>query len=143
KAFHLIGMVVWMGTLLTLSRLLGFHAREDPTAVQPRFSHFEQRMYRFVATPGLLLAVGTGLYRFVSFVDVYAKQPWMHIKLTLVALVLVLHAILGAQISDLARNPSVRGKGKYMAVHGTIGLCIVFIIILATVQPLRRAVTGG
>jgi putative membrane protein len=143
KALHLIGIVIWMGSLLTLSRILGFHVQEDPATVQPRFSNFEKRMYRFVATPGLVLALGAGLYRFASFVEVYRKQPWMHAKLTLVALVVILHVVLGMQIGDLAANPAKRGKGKYMAVHGTIGLCIVFVIILATVQPWQRAVTGG
>lgn len=143
RALHVVGIVVWMGTLLTLSRLLGFHVREK-NEVQPSFSAYEKRMYKFVAIPGMLLTLGAGLFRmFGGGTDVarsYMKQPWMHGKLTLVFVILILSYVLWRFIADLANNPGLRSKGKYMAVHGTIGLCIVFTIILATVQPFARNV---
>ncbi len=59
-ALHLTGLFFWIGTLLSLTRLLGFSAGQDAD-LQGRTLPLAQRLYRFSVIPGGLLAIITGL----------------------------------------------------------------------------------
>src|SRR3954453_13952246 len=96
-AFHLVGVVLWMGGLLTFSRILGYHAREAPS-VRPRYSWMEGRLNWLVAGPGAVLTIGCGLW----LLNIYGAQwfrvaLWMHWKLVLVIVVVIIHAVLTIQ----------------------------------------------
>src|SRR6185369_5132920 len=93
-ALHLVGVVLWMGGLLSFSRILGYHAREAPS-VRPRYTWLEGRMNWLVTVPGFVIAAGTGLW----LVQIYGAQwfsqaLWMHWKLSLVVAVVLIHAFL-------------------------------------------------
>ena len=57
--FHLIGVVLWMGGLMTFSRILGYHSKELPSA-RPRFTFIEGRLNWLVSVPGAVLTIVFG-----------------------------------------------------------------------------------
>jgi putative membrane protein len=140
--FHLVGVVLWMGGLLTFSRVLGYHAREAPS-VRPRYSWLEGRLNYLVTIPGAAVTIGFGL----ALVSVYGRAwfavaTWLHYKLALVGAVLVLHAILTVDQRRIARRPpeAPMRRARYAALHGTLGLLLVAILALATHQPMAAGV---
>jgi putative membrane protein len=137
-AFHLVGVVLWMGGLLAFSRVLGYHAREAPS-VRPRYSWLEGRLNYLVALPGALVTIGFGL----GLADIYGLQwfrvaRWMHWKLALVGVVLALHVTLTVKQRAIARQSPAApvSRALFAALHGTIGLLLIAILVLATTQPM-------
>jgi putative membrane protein len=138
--FHLVGVVLWMGGLLTFSRVLGYHTKEAPS-VRPRFTYLEGRLNYLVTIPGAALTVACGL----GLINVYGAAwfrvaTWMHYKLALVAAVVIIHAVLTVKQRRIARqSPSEPMKrALYAAMHGTLGLLLIAILALATLQPMAK-----
>jgi uncharacterized membrane protein len=132
-----------MGGLLTFSRILGYHAREAPS-VRPRYTWLEGRLNWLVTVPGAVITIACGLW----LVSIYGgfhgawfhTASWMHYKLALVAAVLVIHVVLTVQHRGIARRPPeahVR-RALFAALHGTLGLLLIGILILASVQPMSQ-----
>jgi uncharacterized membrane protein len=63
---------------------------------------------------------------------------WMHIKLALVFVVLVIHTILTVKQRAIARQPpdAPVSRALFAAMHGTLGLLLIAILLLATNQPM-------
>lgn len=136
-AFHVVGVVMWMGSLMALSRLLGYHTRE-PASVRPRFSFVEGRLDLGGAVPGALLTLLTGLgILAVEPAGWFRAAGWLHTKLLLVFLVAGLHAGLRIRYRRLARQRADQpiSRAFFAAAHGTIGLLLLVIVILAVVRP--------
>lgn len=139
-AFHLVGVVLWMGGLLTFSRVLGYHAKELPS-VRPRLTFIEGRLNWLVAVPGFVLTVGCGLWLMSIYGAAWFRVAlWMHWKLALVAAVLVIHVVLTAQHRRIRRRaPDEKlPRALYAALHGTVGLLLIGILIFACVQPMSQ-----
>ncbi len=138
--FHLLGAIVWIGSLMTVSRVLGYHAQEDPS-VRPRFVWLEGRLNYLVAVPGALLTILCGLVLTVIYGSTWFRFAlWLHIKLTLVLAIVILHALVIVKQRRIARqspNDPI-GRAFFAAAHGTIGLLLLAILFLAVAQPMRH-----
>lgn len=158
KAFHLISLFIWVGGLLGLSRMLGYHVKEDE-ATRKALSRIEKRMYYFVTVPGGVLSILTGLMLLfgvgreglgametaISYLDPRdaAGQPttWyitFHVKLALVVALLGCDFYLASQINKLAKGGPPPGKARYSALHGIIATILMAIVILVIAGPLKR-----
>jgi putative membrane protein len=133
---HLTGVVLWMGGLLTLSRILGYHAREHPT-VRPRYSWLEGRLNYLVTIPGAVLTIGTGIAQAWLDGAAYFRQArWLHWKLALVFAIVVIHAILTRRQRAVARRApdAPMKRAVYAALHGTLGLLLIGVLALAVLK---------
>lgn len=126
--FHILGVILWAGGALNVSRMLGFHVEEDPLTVQPRLSHIELRIFNFVVLPGMLLAMGTGWGIISGPAQQDMQFHWMWAKLGLAMVLFILTMLLFKRIQDLANEPKIEKKGKHMALHGMIGLTVIGIL---------------
>ena len=127
-------MILWGGGALNLSRMLAFHVQED-LEVQPRFSNLEFRIFFFVALPGMLLAVASGLVMLSDPVMLLMQHGWMQAKLGLACIFILLTFELGRRITRLGAKPAKASKGPQMALHGIFGLCLLGILYLVFLQP--------
>ena len=135
--FHIIGFIFWAGGLLDISRILGYHVKEE-IAVQKRLSWMEFRMFWFVSTPGLIVTWAMGLALFLTGggVDVYLKGAgWFHGKLTAVLVLTIIHFLIGRSVMQLRAEPKISNPAKFKALHGIAGLCVVAIVILVMIKP--------
>ncbi len=151
-AVHLISLIVWIGSLLALSRLLAFHVKQDE-ALQARLSTFEKRLYRLAIMPagalaiitGLMMLHGLGSVNFASVSDALAfhfkprlpsgdPSPWyvtFHVKLVSVAVLFLGDIWLGRQVSHLAAGRQTAGwpLGVLLALAGIlIGLVTTWLL---------------
>ncbi|MBI5136003.1 MAG: CopD family protein [Nitrospirae bacterium] len=132
--FHLLGMVLWTGGLLTISRMAAYHTAEAPE-VQPRLAWVEGRMYWLVAIPGAVITVVTAAGLVASSPADYTDQGWFHGKMVLVGLLIGLNALLHVKLGALKAHPESARKALFSAVHGTIGLTLIGILVMVTVRP--------
>jgi putative membrane protein len=138
--FHLIGVVLWMGGLLAFSRILGYHSKELPSA-RPRFTFVEGRLNWLVAIPGAVITIVFGVWIAVEHGMVWFRvASWMHWKLALVTAVAVIHIVLTVKHRQILRaHPAApMNRALYAALHGTVGLLLIAIVLLATNQPMSQ-----
>jgi len=138
--FHLIGVVLWMGGLMAFSRILGYQSKELPS-VRPRLTFIESRLNMLVAAPGALLTIVFGVWLAVQHGAAWFRvASWLHYKLALVCAVAVIHVVLTIKIRQIRRAaPSApMSRGLYAALHGTVGLLLIAIVLLATNQPMSQ-----
>jgi uncharacterized integral membrane protein (TIGR00701 family) len=136
--FHLIGVVLWMGGLLTFSRVLGYHTKELPS-VRPRLTYIEGRLNALVAWPGAVITVATGLWMTVNYGRLWFRgAAWLHFKLALVLVTLAIHVVLTVKHRQILRAHPAQplSRGLYAALHGIVGLLLIAIVLLATNQPM-------
>ena len=94
KAFHIIFMVTWFSGLFYLPRLFVYHAMAtDPIGID-RFKIMERKLYYGIATPGALLTLLFGVW-IIMLNPFYMKMAWLHIKLSMVLLLIIYHIYLG------------------------------------------------
>jgi putative membrane protein len=121
KIFHLVGMVSWMAGLFYLPRLFVYHAeaRELPEAVrvpvQQQLTLMMGRLLNIIMTPAMIMTFIGGIGMLTLNADLL-RQPWMHVKLTLVIGLAGYHGWCSATRKKLARGERAgTAKGYRMA----------------------------
>jgi putative membrane protein len=134
RTFHVLGIILWAGGLLAISRMAAYHVKEA-AAVQPRFAWVEWRMYWLVTIPGMVITLVTAAGLMAASPLDYAHLGWFHAKMGLVVLLLALHGVLHVKLRALKAHPETARKPVFSAVHGTIGLTLIGILIMVEVRP--------
>ena len=127
KLLHVLFIFVWIGSLLTLTRLLAKLAKESDL-VQERVIKILRRFYLLVDLPSMALAVVFGLC-LLFLKDTNWKAPWLHMKLTFAFLLIVCDLICGRQIAKHSRT-MIPGRGvSYQILHGVAGLLFIGVLV--------------
>ncbi|MGB1263074.1 MAG: protoporphyrinogen oxidase HemJ [Cognaticolwellia sp.] len=135
KAFHVIFMVAWFAGIFYLPRLFVNHAESTEPLVHQQLKGMERRLLYFV-TPFALLTVALGIaiiyqYGYAWFV----AAKWLHIKITLVLLLLAYHGYCFTLVKTFADDKNTR-SGKFYRIFNEVPVIILFIVvILAYVKP--------
>ena len=134
RTFHVLGIILWAGGLLAISRMAAYHVAEA-ASVQPRFAWVEWRMYWLVTVPGAVITLVTAAGLLATGPLDYGTLGWFHAKMALVGLLVILHAVLHVKLKALRDRPGDAKKAVFSAVHGTIGLTIIAVLIMVEVRP--------
>ena len=138
KAFHIIAVVCWFAALFYLPRLFVYHCQanaEGDTQGSERFKIMERKLYRGIMTPSMIVALILGIWMLVDRWDPYFKSAlWMHIKLTLIILLIGYHHLCGAMLKKFARNENTRSESFYRVFNEVPVFILVAVIILATLK---------
>jgi len=123
KLLHVLFIFIWLGSLLTLTRLMAYLPKETPE-VQGRLGRICKRMYFFVDLPSMVLAVLFGIaVIFIKGVDM--KAGWLHMKWTFALLLIICDVITGRQIAKIGKIP-IKGRGIfYKILHALIALFLI------------------
>jgi uncharacterized membrane protein len=138
KGFHVVGVLIWGGTLMGLANLLVLYGRANP-AVR------EALLPACVATArmmeiGAVVAIGCAIWiavgsKALSGAAWPMKQPWMHVKLTLVVVGLFSsHGLLRAKLGKYRRGKQT--KALPPAIVPIMSLTLIAIVLLAVARPL-------
>ena len=136
KALHLIFMVTWFAGLFYLPRLYVYHAMSDDRTSSETFKVMEYKLYFGITTPGAVLTVIFGLWTMFYYgAGTYAGQMWLHVKLTLVLLLIAYHVYCGKLLFDFRHDRNKHSHVWYRWFNEIPVLFLVSIIILAVVRP--------
>jgi len=135
KAFHLIFMVTWFCGLFYLPRLFVYHAMAEDRISIERFKIMERKLYFGITTPGALLTLIFGIWLISFNVHGYMQNIWLHIKLTLIVLLLVYHVYLGKLWLDFKHDRNRHSHVFYRILNEIPVVFLVAIVILAVVKP--------
>jgi uncharacterized membrane protein len=148
-ALHLLSLFFWVGHLLVLTRMLGFHMQQPPE-VQQRLSPLERRLYMFATVPSGVLVLITGLLMLHGVGSPQQFTPgealsnylsprtpdaepsfWyvtFHVKLVTFVMLVVCDIWLGRQIQRLA-------KGRLDAAGWPLGIALGLPCAMVTLLP--------
>lgn len=132
-AFHVFGVILWIGSLLVLCSLLGLVSDEVGVSKE-RFLVAARRLFDFSANGGAMATIGFGIW--LIFLDPgVLRQGWLHIKLLLVLVIIIMHARLYRRINALEAEPSGANRREFAMTHGILSILLLAILLLVFLRP--------
>ena len=132
KTAHLVFVMAWMGGVFYLPRILVNLAEAgDEPAVRARLVLMGRRLYRFGHVMfGFALVFGLVLWLHFGF-----GGPWLHLKLTLVALMLVHYIISGRWLKGVAKGRALPSPRTLRVFNEVPVFLLVGIVYLVLAKP--------
>jgi putative membrane protein len=135
KAFHVFFMVAWFAGIFYLPRLFVNHAETSSKAGEEHLKGMEKRLLYFV-TPFALFTVilGIALIYYYGY-DWFVASKWLHLKNTLVLLLLAYHAYCFKLVKDFREDKNVRSGKFYRIFNESPVLILLAILCLVYLKP--------
>jgi len=126
KLLHVLAVFIWIGNLLALTRLMGYHVKQE-AETQKRLAAIYQRMVRFIGVPSMILAITCGVV-LLGGLDLSHKPGWFHMKLTFLLGLIIADVCVMRQVSQLTESVQ-EGRGvRYKVLHGVVGLMLIGVL---------------
>jgi putative membrane protein len=150
KAVHLIFIVTWFSGLFYIPRLLVYliEAAEKPeperSILRGQLKMMSSRLWYGITWPSAIITLALGTALIVHNPE-WLKQSFMHIKLTLVALLYAYHVSLHIVLKQLQKDV-VKYTSTQMRVWNEVAtlflISIVFLIVLKSALSMTWGVAG-
>lgn len=135
QAFHIISVITWMAGIFYLPRLFVYHVSATDEISNARFKVMEDKLYRLIMTPSMLIAVGLGVWMLVIAWPALQAGLWIWIKIALVALLVIFHFHCGRMITAFAEDRQLRTERFFRIYNELPVLVLIPVVILAVVKP--------
>jgi protoporphyrinogen IX oxidase len=136
-ALHLIAVISFMAGMLYIWRLYVYHAMATEPAVQETLQVMERKLMNYITTPALIVTVLTGVAMLAMNTEIL-RQPWMHIKLTLLIGIFASHGMASAYRKKLIANPQVKPDKFFRVMNEVPTVLMILIVIAVVVKPFAR-----
>ena len=131
--FHLFGVIFWIGSLLLIASLLAMVSDEVGVAKE-RFIMVASTLFFGGCNIGGAVAIIFGIFLMVAEPGIL-RQGWLHVKLGLVFILLLVHLRLHRRIVALSDNPSSVTRVEFRVIHGVVSLLLLAILAMALLKP--------
>jgi len=136
KSLHLIFMVTWFAGLFYLPRLFVYHAMSEDEISRERFKVMERKLYFGIMTPGMICTFIFGIWMLVDYAwALYSASGWLHVKLALLALLVVYHLFCGKWLADFRHDRNTHSHVYFRWVNEIPVLFLFLIVFLAVIKP--------
>lgn len=142
KALHFIGFVSWFAGIFYIVRLFVYHReawdRKDETGsiLRKQYEVMEGRLLNIIQTPALFMTLTGGIGMLVISPD-WLTQPWLHVKLTLVAGLIIYHISNYRQMKKLRTVPTRFSSMGFRLYNELPTLALIAIVMLAVWKNLQ------
>lgn len=139
KALHIIFMVSWFAGLFYIVRLFIYHteaqekSEQEKNILSAQFKIMEKKLWWIITTPAMILTLVFGISMLVVN-PALLKMPWMHLKLTFVALLLVYHFVCQKIMRKLDKNIFKWNSNKLRLWNEVATLALVAIVFLVSMK---------
>jgi putative membrane protein len=133
KSLHIVFMVTWFAGLFYLPRLFVYHATAADRPSIERSKLMERRLFWGIMTPGAALTIAFGLWLWLAWFR--GAGAWLHVKLALVALLVLYHAWCWRLMREFAAERNRRSERWYRAFNEVPTLILFATVILVVVKP--------
>lgn len=96
KSLHVFGFVAWFAGLFYLVRMFVYHveandqSQPEKDILKKQFGLMEKRVYKIICNPAMMITWTCGLLMiFNNGLEWLQVNPWMHVKLSLLVLLVV------------------------------------------------------
>jgi len=136
-AIHIIFVVCWMAGLFYIVRLFIYHTEAqdkpepDRTILSKQFEIMERRLWNVITIPSMYIVVAAGI-TMLYLAPGWLQQPWLHIKLTFVILLIIYHFICQHKIKQM-RNGVFKWTSTQLRLWNELATLLLFVIVLCAV----------
>ena len=135
KSFHIIFVVCWFSGLFYLPRLFVYHAMSQDQISRDRFVIMERKLFWGITTPSAVATLVFGLWLLLQNWQFFMAWWWMHLKLGLVALLLVYHGYCWWHMRQLREGRSQQSHVFFRVFNELPVFMLAGIVILIVVKP--------
>lgn len=136
-SIHIIFVVCWMAGLFYIVRLFIYHTEAqdkpepDRTILSKQFEIMERRLWNVITIPSMYIVVGAGITMLV-LTPGWLQQPWLHIKLTFVVILIIYHFICQNKIKQM-RNGIFKWSSTQLRFWNELATLLLFVIVMCAV----------
>jgi len=130
---HIFGLVLWVSGLLVTTVTLSRHTQEASAEARQALARLERTFLRGMADPGALLTLLAGITLVASNPSYYLRARWLHIKLSFVVILIVLHGFIAVRSKYFASGRITLQTGQVRMLLAAI--VVVFLLILIATLP--------
>ncbi|CAM3408289.1 CopD family protein [Zobellia roscoffensis] len=137
KALHLIFVITWFAGLFYIPRLFIYHieashkASPEKEILTKQLQLMAKRLWFIITWPSAILAVFFAVWLLV-LVPAWLEQPWMHVKLVFVLLLILYHFKTHQIFKQLQRN-EVKYSSKFMRIFNEGATLILFAVVFLVI----------
>ena len=135
KSFHIIAVVCWFSGLFYLPRLFVYHAMSKDQISKDRFVIMERKLFWGITTPSMVVTLALGFWLLYGNWNYFMAWWWMHVKLAMVAMLVIYHFVCWWHMVQLRDERSVRGHVFFRVFNELPVLLLVGVVILIVVKP--------
>ena len=130
RYLHFLGMTFWIGSAVAVAI-----AAAAPTPWESGIAQTLRKVTLRVTTPAMLVAFAGGIGMLIpNFADFYAKQGWMHSKLTLLLILAGVTGVLSGKLRRWADGEEI-GPKTFSRLAVAISVLSILIVTFAVFQP--------
>lgn len=135
KVFHIVSIIVWMAVLFYLPRLFVYHAQqykniEFKSVVELQ----EKKLYYNIGYPAMFAVLISGSLIIISNPDIMKTGNWIHVKFSIVLLLLLYHFICGFCRKKLLTS-CYKSERFFRIFNEFPTLCVIIIVYLVVIKP--------
>jgi len=137
KSFHLIFVITWFAGLFYIPRLFVYQIESfykpspDKEILGKQLKLMAKRLWFIITWPSAILATFFGVVLFVLN-PILLQQPWMHVKLTFVLLLIIYHLKTHQYFKQLQNNV-VKKSSSFMRIWNEGATFILFAVIFLVI----------
>ena len=137
KALHLIFVVTWFAGLFYIPRLFIYHieASQKPSPEKEILGHqlklMTKRLWYIITWPSAILCTLFAIWLLV-LMPAWLKEPWMHVKLGFVVLLIIYH-LKNHQIFRQLQRDEVKYTSKFMRIWNEGATIILFAVVFLVI----------
>ncbi len=130
RYLHFLGLTFWVGTAMAVAAIAA-----APMAVESGVAQALRKVTLRVTTPAMLVAFVGGFGMLLpNFAEVYAKQGWMHTKLTLLIVLAGVTGVLTGRLRRWADGQDV-SQATFRRLAWAIAIIAVLVVTFAVFRP--------
>ena len=130
RYLHFLGVTFWLGSALALAL-----AAAAPTPWESGIAQALRRVALRVTTPAMLIAFAGGFGMLIpKFAEFYAKQGWMHAKLTLLVILAGVTGVLTGKLRRWADGQEVSDT-TFSRLASAVAVLGILIVTFAVFRP--------
>ncbi len=133
--FHLIGLVLWVGSLLIVMPVLVIDIGEPSPEARQALSRVEIKLLRGMAHPGAAVVVISGVLMVLTNTTYYLHAHWLHVKLLLVLVLIALDLRIAFRARAFQAGKIELTRRECQTLASIIGVTFIVILILVSVKP--------
>jgi putative membrane protein len=131
KAIHIIGVICWMAALLYLPRLFVYHVH---TTDYNTLCTMEYKLIKIIMNPSMIISLVSGS-SMLYLMPGRLLYGWVHVKLSLVLLLLFFHFYTIAVHKKFIKRENTRSSTFFRIINEIPSVIMIIIIFLVVFKP--------
>lgn len=134
-ALHIIAVISWMAGMLYLPRLFVYHAGVAVgSEMSATFKVMERRLLRAIINPAMIVTWLMGIAMVVAN-PALMQGGWLHVKLTCVLLMQIVHMMLSRHRKQFERDANVHSAKYYRFLNEAPTVLMIVIVFMVILKP--------